>query len=65
MPCRRCGEDHELIACPHVKALEFDSVTGLMITRVEFLTPIDYWRDKSPETPQVDADYPRIGAPPK
>lgn len=40
-PCRRCGEPHDIMACPHVKSVEF-AEDGERITRVEFLTPVDY-----------------------
>jgi hypothetical protein len=38
--CRRCGGDHEIVACLYVKAIEFDDDGD--IARVEFLTPADY-----------------------
>lgn len=38
-PCRWCGQHHGP-RCPIVKALEFDS-TGVIITRVEFVTDAD------------------------
>lgn len=61
--CRRCGGDHELIACDYVKAVEFDH-TGLIITRLEFLTPADYGPIKasSPDEPPAPRqDYVRLG----
>jgi hypothetical protein len=53
--CERCGAAHLIQACPHVKAIEIDS-TGL-ITRIEFLTPMDF-----PQVKQEDPDqpYPRL-----
>lgn len=60
--CRRCGDGHELFACPHVKAIDLD---GDAITRVEFLTPADFPREQTPkpEGAAVDGDnYPRLGA---
>lgn len=59
-PCARCGQTHDIVACPHVKAVEFE---GDSITRIEFLTPMDYPRDPAakPEVTAVDGpDYPRI-----
>jgi hypothetical protein len=55
--CRRCGETHDLFACPHVKAIDLD---GDKITRVEFLLPIDF--PQRPE-PVAEEDYPRMGKP--
>jgi hypothetical protein len=56
--CARCGQTHDIIACPHVKAVEFD---GDSITRIEFLTPVDYPQAAKPEPSAVDGDgYPRI-----
>jgi hypothetical protein len=40
--CRRCGDAHEIIACPNVKAVEFDGFQR--ISRVEFLVPVDFHR---------------------
>ena len=63
--CPRCGEDHEPIACPHVKAVEFDA-TGLIITRLEFLTPADYEPRKEQDKPESPReDYDRLGQPPR
>jgi len=61
--CPRCGEAHPVIACPYVKAVEFDPGTGLIIRRLEFLTPADYGRapavTREPDAPADD--YPRLG----
>jgi hypothetical protein len=56
--CRWCG-DHHGIRCPWVKALEFDPVTGLTVTRVEFLVPNDYAPRPKAEEPQEE--YERLG----
>lgn len=46
--CPRCREAHEVIACPHLKAIEFEdghdfeSPSRPLIRRLEFLTPADY-----------------------
>lgn len=52
--CIRCGGDHIIQACPHVKAIE---ITGGKITRIEFLTPLDYPQTKQEEPQQ---EYPRL-----
>lgn len=58
-PCRWCGLLHDKL-CPYVKAIEFSPDSPLTVTRVEFLTPLDYPRaagvDEEPETP-----YPKMG----
>lgn len=57
--CQRCSEGHDLIACPHVKAVEY--AEGGRITRVEFLTPADYGpppKDGAPGA-EPEASYPR------
>lgn len=40
--CWRCGADHPIVACPHVKAVEFSDAAALTVSRVEFLTPADW-----------------------
>jgi hypothetical protein len=45
--CARCGEAHTIIACPHVKAVEFtdgfyEGEDQPRITRIEFFAPADY-----------------------
>lgn len=46
--CPRCGLNHTIVACPHVKAIEFSGgyanadADDPVIARVEFLTPADY-----------------------
>lgn len=55
--CRWCGTLHGPM-CPYVKALEFDA-EGL-VTRVEFLAPIDYPRWAT-EAKEPEPDYRKIG----
>jgi hypothetical protein len=47
--CGRCGQDHAIIACPEVKAVDFDRDGNIM--RVEFLTPVDMLRDGDLQRP--------------
>lgn len=56
-PCQWCGGQHGP-HCPIVKAFELDPTTGA-VTRVEFLTPIDFPR--SAPMPEPETDYPRKG----
>lgn len=58
--CPRCADEkHDIFACPYVKAIEFD---GDNISRVEFLTPIDYPRQLPPEAGALDGrSYPKLG----
>ena len=65
LKCPRCGEDHAPIACPYVKAIEFDPVAGLIITRLEFLTPADYGPSKPVAVDDESPEYPKLGAAPK
>lgn len=60
--CRWCGE-HEPrgLICPYVKALEFDSASGLIITRVEFLTPADWGQRRQSDDEAPAPSYPRLG----
>jgi len=62
--CARCGEPHEIIACPFVKAIEFEDGDGRLIRRIEFLTPADYgppaWHQQ-PEPASEAAAYPKLG----
>jgi hypothetical protein len=64
MACPRCGDghDHDWPRCPQVKALEFSAENK--ISRVEFLTPLDYHRFQlqlpTAATAQ-GASYPRLG----
>lgn len=62
--CCRCGEPHDIITCPYVKAVEFDD-TGENILRLEFLTPADYGpapaAQRSQTTAAGEVDYPRMG----
>ena len=60
--CERCGGPHALgPSCPHVKAVEWDP-TYFRITRLEFLTPIDYPRQSGVPAEPVGGDgYPRLG----
>jgi hypothetical protein len=55
--CRRCGDAHDLFACPYVKAIDLD---GDKITRVEFLLPIDFPPKRPDAAPEEN--YPRLGA---
>lgn len=57
--CPRCGQAHELVACPYVKAVEFDAFGR--VSRSEFLTPIDFPREQRQD---VEPDYPRLGPKP-
>lgn len=63
--CRRCGDAHEIFACPHVKALEFEDGyvlggTGAMVVRrVEFLTPADCVARRVGAVGEPAPDYPR------
>ena len=57
--CDRCGGDHTPIACPYVKAVEFDA-SGLIITRLEFLTPADYGPSKPVADEKPSDDYPKL-----
>ena len=42
-PCRWCGENHNGLRCPHVRAIEWQiGPTGVpFVSRVEYLTPAD------------------------
>ena len=60
-PCRRCGEAHDVVACPFVKAVEYDDLTGT-IRRLEFLTPADYPSIKEIKVEPPEADYPKLKA---
>lgn len=61
-PCRWCGHVHGVL-CPYVKAYEYDAEGR--ITRVEFLTPVDYHPTKLSQAASADADdgpgYPTLG----
>lgn len=68
MPCPRCGAEHSIVACPFVKAVEFeqgiapDYVATGAIVRIEFLTPADYGpRAAAPAEPEPQEEYPRMG----
>ncbi len=72
MACMRCKEEHPIIECPYVKAVEFEDCEltpdsphpGRIIRRVEFLTPADYGpRAAALAEPAPHEDYPRMGAP--
>lgn len=39
-PCRWCGQQHQSIQCPRVKAVEF-AADGETVRRVEFFSPAD------------------------
>ena len=60
--CPRCQQPHKLIACPHVKALEFEDGDPSRILRVEFLTPADFG-PKVPPKPEAppSPSYLRLG----
>lgn len=47
--CGRCGADHDIIACPFVKAVEFDD--AMRVSRIEFLTPADYAQPRVVKAP--------------
>lgn len=53
--CPWCGEKHGA-RCPWIKAIEYDATTGVP-TRVEYLTPVDMFRQQSAEPPTPT--YPR------
>lgn len=57
--CLRCKLVHEddYRACPAVKAIELEATTGY-VTRVEYLTPLDYPQVTKTEEPEQD--YPRL-----
>jgi hypothetical protein len=61
--CRRCGENHDIVSCAHVKAVAFDE--DGRIRRVEFLTPADCVvlnpLPTAPAAPALD-DYPKLGS---
>lgn len=70
--CPRCSQEHEtILACPYVKAVEFQDgyVFGAdgpaIISRVEFLTPRDYGPvaggEKSPDPGEGETGYPTLG----
>jgi hypothetical protein len=65
--CPRCGDKHLIIACPYVKAIDFQDGNLLLIRRVEFLTPADYGpQAPKPAVANVEpaagpADYQRMG----
>ena len=65
LKCPRCDGDHAPIACPYVKAIEFDPGAGLIITRLEFLTPADYGPSKPVAVDDEAPEYPKLGAAPK
>lgn len=60
--CPRCREAHDLVACPYVKAIDFNE--DRTVRRAEFLTPADFGPKVAPSKPAADpsADaYPRLG----
>lgn len=58
--CHRCGGQHEILACPYVKAAEFDG--DGKITRLEYLTPADYGpQRREAEKPPEGEPYERLG----
>lgn len=64
LKCRRCGDDHDLFACPHVKALEFEGGWVMdagqpFLRRVEFLTPADLVARRVDAAGEAQPDYPR------
>jgi hypothetical protein len=64
--CPRCLEEHPIIRCPYVKAVELEYGGDFnTLRRVEFLTPADYGRAQVPQQPDdVDgtgAKYPKLG----
>lgn len=58
LDCPRCGAPHWLIACPFVKAVEFEDADERLVRRVEFLTPADYPRAVPAGVPEPD--YPKL-----
>ncbi len=68
--CLRCGDAHELVACPYVKAIEWywsdDQAGKPNVRRLEFLTPADYGpRAAEPIEPGAGGEtYPRLGQKP-
>lgn len=67
--CPRCGQPHPILACPHVKSVEFADghVFGgsfqPRISRVEFLTPSDFGavRRVGTDAGAADVAYPTLG----
>lgn len=63
--CWRCGEPHEIFACPHVKALEFEDGhvfgggSSPRVSRIEFLTPADCVARRVDAAGEPQPDYPR------
>jgi hypothetical protein len=60
LTCPRCSGKHEIIACPHVKAIEFEDGDGQTIRRLEFLTPNDFPRADPRAAPAPD-NYRKLG----
>lgn len=65
LKCARCAAAHTLLACPYVKAIDFeygyvDGAESASIRRVEFLTPADYGRAAPAAAPEQD--YPKLGS---
>ncbi len=59
--CPRCLDEHPIIRCPYVKAIEFE-FSGIFdsIKRIEFLTPADFGRPIAKPEEAVD-NYPKLG----
>ena len=59
--CPRCGDEHPLIRCLFVKAMEFEYGGDLnSMRRVEFLTPADYGRPTAPPDAPPEQTYPTL-----
>jgi hypothetical protein len=60
--CPRCGYPHDWLACPQVKAVEFNE-SGTIVQRLEFLTPVDFHRQvaRADEVSETVDNYPKLG----
>lgn len=60
--CPRCGDAHSIIACPLVKAIEFEHGGDLgSVRRIEFMTPADWPQTRVAATDEPASTYPRKG----
>lgn len=56
--CRRCGDDHDIVECPGVKAVEYHS--DGKISRLEFVTVADFPPTRQEATAPPE-NYPKLG----
>ncbi len=63
-PCARCGGDHPLIKCGGVKAVDFKDGLPGVISRVEFMTPVDFPPQRMPPSVETGSEpaYPTKGS---